>query len=179
MLAQIHEGKTDDTTVRLVRRIAELAYAKHGNLDRTDDLGPIMRTRLETFLDGAWYEATTWALGSKLKAKQQYQVIKWTQQVVMIDFRVSDLCNVFGVERLCYEYWRALAAMRSIGKGSVVKWDPTKSPPLRYKDTTPNPLCFDFYDQRNSEGRGFQTRLGTWVDETEELDKMVVSLGVV
>lgn len=50
MLAQIHEGKTDDTTVRLVRRIAELAYAKHGNLDRTDDLGPITRTRLETFL---------------------------------------------------------------------------------------------------------------------------------
>ncbi len=32
MLADIHEGKTDDTTVVLVRRIAELAYAKHGNL---------------------------------------------------------------------------------------------------------------------------------------------------
>jgi hypothetical protein len=49
MLAEIHEGKTDDTTVALVRRIAELAYAKHGDIDRTDDLGPIIETRLETF----------------------------------------------------------------------------------------------------------------------------------
>ena len=61
MLAEIHESKTDDMTVRLVRSIAELAYAKHGNLGRTDDLGPIMHTRLETFLDGAWYEATAYA----------------------------------------------------------------------------------------------------------------------
>src|SRR5215212_5622032 len=30
MLSEIHEGKTDHTTVALVRRIAELAYAKHG-----------------------------------------------------------------------------------------------------------------------------------------------------
>jgi hypothetical protein len=148
MLAQIHVGKTDDTTVRLVRSIAELAYAKHGDLDRTDDLGPIVRTRLETFLDGAWYEATARALGSKLKAKKRYQAIKWTEQVVMIDFRVSDLCDVFGVEGLCYEYWWASAAMRSIGKGSVAKWDPTKTPPLRYKDTGINPLCFDFAIQR-------------------------------
>jgi hypothetical protein len=29
MLAEFHEGKTDDTTVVLVRRIAELAYAKY------------------------------------------------------------------------------------------------------------------------------------------------------
>jgi hypothetical protein len=172
MLAEIHEGKTDDTTVRLVRRIAELAYAKHGDLDRTDDLGPIIRTRLETFLDGAWYAATARALGSKLKAKKQYQVIKWAEQVVMIDFRVSDLCDVFGVEGLCYEYWWASAAMRSIGKGSVAKWDPTKTPPLRYKDTAINPLCFDLYDQRNSEKGGFQTRLGTWIDELDKLEKI-------
>jgi hypothetical protein len=50
MLAQIDVRKTDDTTVRLVRSIAELAYAKHGNLDKTDDLGSIIHTRLATFL---------------------------------------------------------------------------------------------------------------------------------
>src|SRR3954451_14309341 len=68
-LAEIHEGKIDDTTVRLVRSIAELTYSKHGDLSRNDDLGSIIHTRLETFLGGAWYEATTLALGSKLKAK--------------------------------------------------------------------------------------------------------------
>jgi hypothetical protein len=170
MLAKVHDSKTDDATVRLVRNIAELAYAKHGDLSRTDDLGPIVHTRLETFLDGAWYEATVYALRSKLKAKRLYQTIKWTSQVVMTDFRASDLCDVFGVEGLCYEYWWASAAMRAIGKGSVAKWDRTKTPSLRYKDTAVNPLCFDVYDQRNSEGRGFQTRLGTWIDETENFE---------
>jgi len=165
MLAEVHEGKTDDTTVALVRRIAELAYSKYGDLARTDDLGPILRTKLETLLDGAWYEATAHALGSKLKAKKQYQALKWTKQVVMTDFRVADLCDVFGVEGLCYEYWWVSAAMRSIGKGSIAKWD-AKTAWLRYKDNV-NPLCFDYYDKRNSEARGFETRLGTWLDEAD------------
>jgi hypothetical protein len=175
MLAEIHESKTDDMTVRLVRSIAALAYAKHADLDRTDDLGLIMHTRLEAFLDGAWYEATAYALGSKLKAKKQYQAIKWTKQIVMTDFRASDLCDVFGVEGLCYEYWWASAAMRAIGKGSIAKWDRTKSPSLLYKDTGVNALCFALYDERNSEGRGFRTRLGTWIDETENLEKIDVT----
>lgn len=174
-LSKLHEGKTDDTTVALVRRIAELAYAKHGDLDCTDDLGLILHTRLETFLDGAWYEATAHALRSKLKAKKQYQELKRTQQVVMTGFRVSDLCDVFEVEGLCYEYWWASATMRSVGKGSIVKWDTTKTPSLRYKDTGVNPLCFAIYDQRNSEGRGFQTRLGTWLDEIEHQQKIDAS----
>jgi hypothetical protein len=172
-----HGRKTDDTTVALVRRIAELAYDKHGDFDRTDDLGPIIRTRLETFLDGAWYEATARALGSKLKAKKEYQRIKWMEQVVMTDFRVSDLCDGFGVEGLCYEYWWASAAMREIGKGSIVKWDATKGSSLCYKDTGVNPLCFDLYDQRNSEQGGFRTRLGTWLDETEQPEKLDASRG--
>jgi hypothetical protein len=122
---------------------------------------------LETFLDGAWYKGTALALHSKLKAKKLYQQIKHTKQVVMIDFRASDLCDVFGIEGLCYEYWWATAAMRAIGKGSVVKWDANTRPPLRYKDTGVNPFCFDLYDQRNSEGTGFHSRLGTWIDEAE------------
>jgi hypothetical protein len=168
MLAKVHDSKTDDTTVALVRRIAELAYSKHGNLDRTDDLGPIVGTRLDTFLDGAWYAATERSLGSKLKAKKHYQTIKWTKHVVMTDFRTSDLCDVFGVEGLCYEYWWATAVMRSIGKGSAVKWDAERSPPVVYKDTEVNPLCFEIYDQRNSEKGGFHTSLGTWIDDPEE-----------
>jgi hypothetical protein len=65
--------------------------------------------------------------------------------------------------------------MRSIGKGAIAKWDPTESRWLRYKDTGVNPLCFDIYDQRNSENAGFGTRLGTWLDETELRGKIDVS----
>jgi hypothetical protein len=102
MLAEIDQRKTDDTTVSLVRGIAELAYAKHGDLSRTDDLGPISQTRLETFLDGAWYEATAHALKSKLKAKSYYQRIKWSKQIVMTNFCTSDLCDVYGIEGKTY-----------------------------------------------------------------------------
>jgi hypothetical protein len=177
MLADNNEGKTDNTTVALVRRIAELAYAKHGSLDGTDDLGPILITRLDTFLDGAWYEATAHTLRSKLKAKKEYQNIRYTKQIVMTDFRGSDLVDVFGIEGLCYEYWWASAAMRSIGKGSIVKWDPTSTPSLRYTDTGVNPLCFDLYDQRNIENAGFGTRLGTWIDDNQQPQKIDASRG--
>jgi hypothetical protein len=94
----------------------------------------------------------------------------------MTDFCVSDLLNVFGVEGLCYEYWWASAVMRSIGKGAIVKWDATRPPSLRYKDTGVNPLCFDLYDQRNSENGGFRTSLGTWIDEIQ-LAKIDASRG--
>jgi hypothetical protein len=76
MLADAHDLKKDNTTVILVRRIAELAYAKHGALDKTDDLGSIKRTRLQTFMDGAWYEAMAQVYGEKLKAKKAYHVNK-------------------------------------------------------------------------------------------------------
>jgi hypothetical protein len=164
MLAEAHGLKNDDTTVILVRRIAELAYAKHGALDKTDDLGPITRTRLQTFLDGAWYEAMAQAYGGKLKAKKAYQALRDSAQIVMTEFRQSDLCDVFAIEGLCYEYWWASAAMRSIGKGSMVNWDVTIGS-HRYKDTGVHPLSFQLYDQRNNENFGFRTRLGTWLDE--------------
>ena len=127
-----------------MRNIAELAYAKYGDLNGADDLGPIIKSRLETFMDGAWYEATAEALSSKLKAKKLYQKIKHSGQVVMADFRATDICNVFGIEGLCHEYWWASAVMRCIGKGSIVGWDVTKSPSLRYKDAGVNPFAFRF-----------------------------------
>ncbi len=176
MLANVHEGKTDDTTVALVRRIAELAYAKHGDLGKVDDLGPIMKTRLETFLDGAWYEATAIALNSRLKAKKLYQKLKYTEQVVLSKFQAADLCAVFGIEGLCYEYWWASAAMRTIGKGALAKWDNDRG--LLYNDAGVNPICFDYYDQRNAErSGGFEIRLGTWIDRLKEPEKMNATEG--
>lgn len=167
MLAEVHEGKTDDTTVALVRRHAELAYAKHGDLERLDDLGSMGRVRLKTFLDGAWYEATAFALGGKLKAQRHFESMRRDNAVVAIDFRVEDLLNVFAVEGLCYEYWWGAAAMRAIGKGSIAKWDPSKTPALRYKDTSVNPLCFELYDRRIAKATGFHSRLGIWLDRDD------------
>ena len=69
---------------------------------------------METLLDGAWYEAIAEVYGGKLKAKKAYQALRETDQIVMTDFRRSDLIDVFAIEGLCYEYWWASAAMRCI-----------------------------------------------------------------
>ncbi|MGR4931895.1 hypothetical protein ACIPUD_34550 [Bradyrhizobium sp. CAR08] len=83
--------------------------------------------------------------------------------IVMTDFRRSDLIDVFAVEGLCYEYC-ASAAMRCIGKGSMIKWDAALGS-HRYKDSSVNALSFELHDKRNAESFGFRTRLGTWLDE--------------
>jgi hypothetical protein len=67
--------------------------------------------------------------------------------------------------------------MREVGKGAIVKWDATKADSFRHKDTGVHPLCFDLYDQRNSERGGFRTSLGTWLDEIEPPEKIDASRG--
>lgn len=163
MLSSEHTGKTDETTVHLVRRIAELAYAKHGNLGIKNDLGPIRGMRLEGFMDGEWYEATAVALKSKLKAKAEFKRLKVTKQVVMTRFQASDLHDLYGIEGLAYEYWWASAVMRSIGKGSPVKWQ-DEPPIILYCDQPVHPICFEIYDNRINDSSGFQTRAGTWTN---------------
>lgn len=161
ILSSEHMGKTDETTVHLVRRIAELAYTKLGNLSIKDDLGPVIEMRLENFMDGEWYEATAIALGSKLKARAEFKRLKFTKQVVMTNFQASDLYDLYAIEGLAYEYWWASAVMRSVGKGSPVKWQ-SDPPMILYCDQPVHPICFEIYDNRINDSSGFQTRAGTW-----------------
>ncbi|HXS07833.1 MAG TPA: hypothetical protein VN723_13675 [Rhizomicrobium sp.] len=171
MLSRDHTGKTDETTVHLVRRISELSYSKHGNLEVRDDLGPIIGMRLESFMDGAWYEATAAEFHSKLKAKAEFRRLKFTKQVVMTEFKAADLHDVYGVEGLAYEYWWASAVMRSVGKGSPIKWQ-NEPPRVLYCDQPVAPLCFEIYDSRINESGGFHNRAGTWTHgPLEKTDK--------
>ncbi len=170
-LSEVHDGKRDDNTVALVRRIAELAYAKHGDLARTDDLGLMVKVRLRTFLGGAWYEAASDDLGSKLKAKREFESLRRTRKsVVMLDFQERDFCEVFEIEGWSYEYWRISALMRSIGKGTGARWNPEINW-VDYIDHDVPPLAYEIYDRRIGEGTGFHTRLGTWLDRPGDSDR--------
>jgi hypothetical protein len=121
-LSKQHDNKTDANTVALVRQTAELAFLKYGDLKRDDDLGNIGRTPLGTFLGGHYYRITANRLGSKLKAQKQYAAIRRSSQSVMLKFS-EDKLRVFEVEGFAYEYWRASATLRMIGKGSSVEWN--------------------------------------------------------
>ncbi len=156
-----HEGKTDADTVALVRRIAELAFLRHGDLKRDDDLGNILRTRLGTFLGGHYYRVMAEKFGSKLKAKKHYAALRRTSQSVMLKFSEDELLRVYEVEGFAYEYWKSTAAMRSIGKGSSVEWNCTEGW-FSYDDRDVHPILFGIYDERINRSGGLHTLLGTW-----------------
>lgn len=163
VLSSRHTGKRDETTVALVRQIAELAYLKHGDLARTDDLGPIALTGFATFLGGHYKTAMTRALGSAAKAQAAYKAIRAVDQTVMVSFDEEDLLAVFEVEGLAYEYWKSSAAMRSLGKAARLMWDVDKQ---WFVDEGggPDPLLFALFDHRITAEGGLFTRLGTWTE---------------
>jgi hypothetical protein len=161
MLSSKHVGKRDATTVVLVRQIAELAYLKHGNQATTADLGAIGRTTFDTFLGGHYKTAMVWALGSLANARQHYAGQKATSQSVMLDFDDEDLFSAFEVEGLAYEYWKASAAMRSLGKGVGFDWD-EETHWLTDRGDGPHPVLFANFDHRITGATGLFTRFGTW-----------------
>lgn len=165
-LAKGHDDKTDGNTVALVRRIAELAFFKHGALARDDDLGGVHKTRLETFLGGHFYRLVADNLGSKLNARKRYEQLRRSPQSVMLTFSEDELLRAFQIEGLAYEYWKASAGMRSIGKGSSVEWDRAESW-FSYDDNDVHPLLFGIYDERIAAGGGLHTLLGTWTQLAE------------
>lgn len=162
-LSKKHDSKTDANTVALVRQVAELAYLKYGNLSRRGDLGDVRHTRLETFLGGNYYEAVGEFLGSKLKARRQFENLRRSSQSVLLDFSEDEIYRSVEVEGFSYEYWRASAAMRMIGKGTMVEWD-GETAWFNYLENNFHPLLFEIYDARIQSGRGFHTSLGTWTE---------------
>jgi hypothetical protein len=146
----------------LVRQIAELAYLKHGNQAMTDDLGTMAMTTFETFLGGHYKHAMERALGSAAKARVRYEEMKAVDQSVMTDFSEEDLFSAFEVEGLAYEYWKASAAMRSLGKGVRLQWDDDVQWFVDRGDG-PDPLLFAVFDHRGTGAAGLFTRLGTWM----------------
>lgn len=163
-LADGHDSKTDANTVTLVRQIAELAYLKHGDVEKEGDLGPVAKTRLETFLGGRYYDAVSERLGSKLRAREQYQRLRNSPQSVMLEFNGDEIYRAFEVEGLAYEYWRTSATMRSVGKGSTIEWDEHENWFSYDDDESLHPLLFALYDARIQSAGGLHTTLGTWME---------------
>ena len=161
VLSRKHVGKRDDTTVALVRQIAELAYLKHGDQAKTGEIGPIANTSFRTFLGGHYKAAMQRALGSLSAARRRYDEVKATKQWVMLDFDQEDLLLAFEVEGLAYEYWKTSAAMRSLGKGVPLAWN-AETKWLEDSGAGPHPLLFALFDHRIDHQSGLYTRLGTW-----------------
>jgi hypothetical protein len=124
-LSPQHVDKTDQHTLALVRQHVELAILKFANVSRTSD---IVRTRhlsrAADVLGGKF--AKSWIKFSQssnqnIDVGEAFAALKKTDQSVLTDFNASDLVDIYRVEGFAYEYWRALSAMRAIGKGAHLR----------------------------------------------------------
>ncbi|QGZ93526.1 hypothetical protein [Terricaulis silvestris] len=162
-LSEVHDSKRDATTVRLVRRHAELAFSKHGDLNGKD-LGPLGNLSLDTLLGGFFKTANLDLLRSERAVEALYAQLV-PQEIVMTEFSLDDFLSIFEIEGWAYEYWRTAAAMRSAGKGSPVSWE-TRNDWIDCHDEVVHPVLFAIYDERIKRGgAGLPTRLGTWTND--------------
>ncbi len=121
-LIEGHEGKTDANTLGLVRAIAEAAIAKFGRLDYLDDIRLGRDVGLNDILGGLYAESlreTTSGSESDLETAKAVLSDQW----VLTRYSVDAHIDMFRIEGLAYEYWRATAMMRSFGKGASLVQD--------------------------------------------------------
>jgi hypothetical protein len=86
--------KNYDAIVLLVRRVAELAYVKHGVLGNTDALGPITGIRLPKFLDGSWRKAMVQVYGCGRVARGVCEVRNQTSTGSRHPQSASNCCPI-------------------------------------------------------------------------------------
>ena len=143
-LSPDHDRQTDPATVGLVRDIVELATLKYGRYEpgyklmMSTDVGPAK------ILGGLF---TKYAK-RHLTAKERtifFGALRSRPQWVLTDFNEQDFVDIHYVEGLAYQYWRATAALRMVGKGVTVvfnqgNWDYSRNLALEY--------LIDHYDKR-------------------------------
>lgn len=155
-----YDNKTDAHTSALVRRIEELAIRKFGRLDKTGDVCLSNTLRYGEILGGHYARV----LGSRYgeQAPDIHARMLASPQWVLKDFSLREFIAIVRLEGLAYEYWHAMASMRTIGKGSSVRYQSGE----RWTEYTDEPKDMDFlissYDERLAHQSADVTLLGTW-----------------
>ena len=113
----LYKSKTDPATVSLVRRIAEAALAKHASLADVGDIKKSTEVALEDVLGGMLKDALIeFYKGDEKAARKMWDSQR--EQWLLTRYSSTDQLNLFRIEAYAYEYWRATAVMRALGKGA-------------------------------------------------------------
>lgn len=176
ILSPDHFGKTDHTTLCLVREAADLLFRKHGAIG-TKDVGPLSNEPIKDFLEGYFYGPISTQLGGKLKSKAYFQKMRARKELVTKDFRAEDIISVFRSEGFAYEFWAATAAMRAIGKGAKARFD-SDSEWFIFSEEPPEEWLFHSYDNRCASSGTFTVQTGAWIPPggtSEAFDALTVA----
>jgi hypothetical protein len=113
-------SKTDATTTVLVRHIMECAFLKYGSLTNCEDVRDASKVEQCAVL-GGWYKKSLDVLKKEAGGKLPEEYFRLPSQLVLVQFDENDFIDVFRLEGLAYEYWRATAKLRAIGKGVPIR----------------------------------------------------------
>lgn len=106
----------DAMTLNIVRNFMEIAFQKFGDLDK-NDLCLSKELSYNEVLDGLFYESHKNIGYSDEKIIQTWEEYRKRDEVVLKDYKIHDHKNLYLLEGVAYEYWKATANMRSIAKG--------------------------------------------------------------
>jgi hypothetical protein len=160
-----HEDKTDPRTVTLVRQIVELAITKHGRATDADEIVPSNRVKPDLIL-GGFMRAGIKALFKNRFTKTYRDVVTFMRASptwVVRDFTEADFIGIHRVEGLAYQYWRATALLRALGKGARITLH--EDGDWNYGNDDDLAWLVKSIDERTEEGRLDRSLLGTWFDE--------------
>lgn len=108
--------KADASTLFSVRKTVESAILKYGNMAIEDDMCASDEISAEEVLDGLFFEVCSKANKSSVQINSIWDFYK--NQWVLKKYKRGDHAVMYTLEGLAYEYWRATANMRAIGKGA-------------------------------------------------------------
>lgn len=133
-------GKNDNPATTLaVRSSLEAAFQKYAKLEQCDRVALSTSIHIEKVLNGMLVVPAFEMIKRELKNHPQ---------LVLTDFGLDELIELYRVERLCYEIWRTMAMMRTVGKGAnlvVLSKEPY------FYDTRDDELAelIEYYDSRH------------------------------
>jgi hypothetical protein len=157
-----HEvGVDDGRTIELVRRTVELAIFKHGLLaDAPRDVVGSDQISSDRIL-GGWMNRGLANVGFPKRSAQFREFVSALAnppQLVIGAFSADDFIDLHLIEGLAYQYWRASALLRSIGKGCEVILNEDGS--WTEQDTVEQAFLIDSIDSRTAETAWDSSSLG-------------------
>lgn len=103
----------DPLTNGLVRVTFEASIRKYGQLVGCGDVAMSTEVIIENMFGGL-LKSSEFALERKILKDNR-------GQLVLANFTMSDLRQVYEVEKLCYEVWKCMATRRALGKGAPLR----------------------------------------------------------
>lgn len=166
--------RTDETTTMEVRDIAEQAIFKFGKTSGKLDLIRSDIIPFDKVLGGMLKKILN---GSRQLMEVYKRLLATHRQLVVGDFRASDLADVYKIEGLAYQYWYIGAKLRASGKG--VKVTATRDASVEEYRTPEQSFLIENFDnrtQKNDLGKGFTSNVGTLIFQGKDVDNNILML---